>query len=54
MQGISRVIMSPTELKMQYPGLLCNCIVGCISNSVLLIITREILCVYNLTFIYIN
>jgi hypothetical protein len=53
-QGISRVIMNPTEFEMQptihlqnkpgyfqcrYPGLLCKCIVGCIFNSVALIIT---------------
>jgi hypothetical protein len=56
-QGISRVIMSPTELKMQptihwhckpglclrpYSALISKCIVGCIFNSVGLIITREI------------
>jgi hypothetical protein len=55
-QGITRVM---TELKMQptihlqskpgfgrgkYPGLLCKCIVGCISNSVGFIITCEIPC----------
>jgi hypothetical protein len=49
--------MGPTELKMQptihlhskpgyerekYPGLLSKCILGCISNFVGLIITREI------------
>jgi hypothetical protein len=53
--------MSPTELKMQptihlerkagygrgkYPVLSYNCIVGCIFNSVGLIITREIFCRY--------
>jgi hypothetical protein len=52
--------MSPTELKMQptihlqsklghgrekFPGLLRKCIVGCIFNSVGLIITREIPCI---------
>jgi hypothetical protein len=52
--------MSTTELKMQptihlqskpgygreeFPGLLCKCIVGCIFNSVGLIITRKIPCV---------
>jgi hypothetical protein len=50
--GILRVVMSPTELKMQpaihlhckpgYSALLCKCIVGCIFNSVWLIITREV------------
>jgi hypothetical protein len=59
-QSISRVIMSPTELKMQptihlqskpgygrgeFPGLLCKCIMGCIFNSVGLIIIRKIPCV---------
>jgi hypothetical protein len=59
-QGISRVIMTPTELKMQptihlegkaaylsrrYPALRSKCIVGCIFNSVGLIITREIPCI---------
>jgi hypothetical protein len=52
-EKIYRVIMSPTELKMQptihlqskpgycpYPALLWKCIVGCIVNSV----TREIPC----------
>jgi hypothetical protein len=54
-QGISRV----TELKMQpttflqsfarpYPGLPCKCIVGCIFNSVGLIIIREIPCIRNI------
>jgi hypothetical protein len=47
-QGISRVIISPTELKKQstihmrskpgycphlFPGLLCKCIVGCIKQQ---------------------
>jgi hypothetical protein len=59
-QSISRVIMSPTELKMQptihlqskpeygrgeFPDLLCKCFVGCIFNSVGLIIIREIPCI---------
>jgi hypothetical protein len=59
-QDISQVIMSPMELKMQptiqlqskpeygrekYPGLPYKCIVGCIFNSVWLIITREITCI---------
>jgi hypothetical protein len=59
-QSILRVVMSQTELKMQptihwqrkpgyfsrpYPGLLCKGIVGCIFNSVGLIITREIPCI---------
>jgi hypothetical protein len=53
--------MSPTELKMQptiylerkagnghgkYPALRSKCIVGCIFNSVGLIITRESSCKY--------
>jgi hypothetical protein len=53
--------MSPTELKMyptiqlegkigyghgKYPALASKCIVGCIFNSVGLIITREIPCIY--------
>jgi hypothetical protein len=52
-KGISRVLMSPTELKVQLtiylqskPGycsaLLCKCIVGCIFNSAGLIFTREL------------
>jgi hypothetical protein len=60
-QGDSRVIMSPTELKVQpaihlerktrygrgkYPALPSKCIVGCIFNSVGLIITRELPCNY--------
>jgi hypothetical protein len=60
MQGILRVIMSPTELKMQptihlegqtgygrgkYPAWPSQCIVGGIFNSVELIITREIPCI---------
>jgi hypothetical protein len=44
-QSISRVIMSPKELKIhlqgKYPGLPCKCIVGCIFNSVGLITTSE-------------
>jgi hypothetical protein len=55
-QDISPVIMRPTELKMQptiqagygggqSPGLLCKCIVGCIFNSVGLIIT----CIYQMS-----
>jgi hypothetical protein len=58
-QGDSRVIMSPTELKMQpaihlerkagfgrgkYPALPSKCIVGCIFISVELIITRDSPC----------
>jgi hypothetical protein len=58
-QSISRVIVSPTELKMQptihferkagyecgkYAALPSQCIVGCILNSVGFIITREIPC----------
>jgi hypothetical protein len=53
--------MNPTELKMQdtihlqskpgyfsrpYLGLLCKCVVGCILNSVGLIINRETPCKY--------
>jgi hypothetical protein len=47
--------MSTTELKMQptihlerkaYPALRCKCIVGCIFNSVVRIITREIPSIY--------
>jgi hypothetical protein len=59
-QGDSRVIMSPTELKMQptihlkckvgygrceHLALPSQCIVGCIFNSVGLNITREIPCI---------
>jgi hypothetical protein len=59
-QGDSRVIMTPTELKMQptihlerkagylpcpYPALRSECIVGCIFNSAKLIIIREALCI---------
>jgi hypothetical protein len=62
------MIMTPTELKMQptihlqsksgpgrgqNPGLQCQCIVGCIFNSVGLIITREILCIDNRYFVYV-
>jgi hypothetical protein len=56
-QAISRVIMSPTELKMQptirlerdkNPALPSKCIVSCILNSIGLIVTREIPCIYNL------
>jgi hypothetical protein len=58
--GISRIIMSQTKLKMQptihllnktwilsasCPGSLCKCIVGCIFNSVRLVIIRKILCI---------
>jgi hypothetical protein len=59
--NISRVIMTPAELKMQptihlqnkpghgrgeQPDLLCKCIGGFIFNSVGLIIVREIPCRY--------
>jgi hypothetical protein len=60
--------MTPAELKMQptihlegktgygrgkYPALSSKCIVGCIFNTVRLIITREIPCrLLNLLFIY--
>jgi hypothetical protein len=62
-QAIPRVIMSPTEFKMQptihlqsnagyergqYPDSLCKCIVGCIFNFMGLIITREIPCIYQI------
>jgi hypothetical protein len=62
-QAVPRVIMSPTEFKMQptihlqsnagyergqYPGSLCKCIVGCIFNFMGLIITREIPCIYQI------
>jgi hypothetical protein len=55
-QGYSRVIMSPTELKMQpathfrkkldisIASFFRKCSVGCIFNSVGLIITRELPC----------
>jgi hypothetical protein len=60
MQGVSQVIMNQTELKMQptillerkarygrgkYPDLRSKCIVGCIFNSVRVIITRESPCI---------
>jgi hypothetical protein len=66
-QGDLRVIMSPTELKMQptihlegktgnlprpYPALRSKCIVGCIFNSVGLIITRESPCTLFLIYLY--
>jgi hypothetical protein len=59
-QGISGLIMTPTELKMQptihlqsktgygrgqYPGLQWKCIVACIFKSVGFIITHEIPCI---------
>jgi hypothetical protein len=62
-QGISRVIMSPTELKMQptihlegkagylprpYPALPSKCIVGCIFNSLGFIITLAIQKTYSI------
>jgi hypothetical protein len=53
-RGISPVIMSPTEMKMQpkihfqNTQLFWKRIVGCIFESVGLIITREIPCIYGI------